>query len=638
MKRLIILISITMTSNIGKGQIPNILWESSFGGTDWDQGNCVIQTPDDGFLVSGYTYSNDFDVLSTNGLADFWVIKLNSFGLLEWSKNYGGSGTDICYSISNCPDGYILAGGTNSIDEDVTESFGSFDYWVIKINLDGDIEWQKSYGGTEYDMAHDVLPTNDGGFILTGESKSIDGNITGHHGGSTSDFWVVKLDSIGSIVWERSLGNDDNGHGNALIQTVDGGYITVGPEIAPGQLEDFRIYKLTSAGDILWGLSFGGTDTDIPYDVLELSSHNIQLCGLTFSDDGDIDGFHGGCDTWIIQLDSLGSLQWQKTLGGDNFEAGYSLVEDNNQGAVVAGISESNNGDLTENYGFEDFWILKIDTIGNLVWQRNFGGSNFDEIFSISSLLGSVFVVAGHSRSSDIDVELNMGDFDVWVAKINVCDTKYYFDSDGDGFGNSEADSVSCEIPLGYVLDSTDCNDSDYSVNPGLLDLCNTIDDNCNALVDEDASSLTWYLDFDEDNYGNLFIDSISCFHPINFVADSTDCNDLDPNIYPGAIEILNGLDDDCDSQSDEGLTITENHADNISIYPNPSNGTVTIELSSPQAINMELRTLDGKLVNTILNVTEDKYTIDLSNEASGIYLLYIECREWTQTFPLVKE
>ena len=555
MKTWIFLISIFIYLSNSFSQIPEIVWESNFGGSDWDQGNCILQTIDGGFIVSGYTYSDDLDVQSNNGVADFWVTKISSLGILEWSKNYGGSGTDLCYKIANCGDGYILAGGTNSTDIDITINHGNFDYWLVKIDLDGNMLWQNCYGGSEYDMAHDVYITEDGGIIITGESKSSDGNITGHHGGTNSDFWVLKTDSIGTIEWEKSLGTEDNGHGTAIIQTNDEGYIAIGPQIAPGRLEDFLIYKLNSAGDILWEANYGGTDSDIPIDIIELSSQKIQLCGLTFSNDGDVDGFHGGCDTWILEIDSVGELVWNKALGGDNFEAGYTLIEANNEGTIIAGIAESNNGDLAENYGYEDFWLLKIDTEGNLVWQRNFGGSDYDEIFSLTSLEDSSLIVSGHTRSNDIDVEFNNGNFDYWIVKIKVCEKIYFLDSDGDGYGDSEQDTISCDMPFGYIT-------------------------------------------------------------------DSTDCNDLNPDIYPGAPELLNGLDDDCDGQSDEGLSIINNKVFQLFIHPIPATDHIIIDYNTSTPTTLNIYTSSGAIIYH--NALWTGEAIDISNFPPAMYYLQL--------------
>ncbi|MBK7269834.1 MAG: hypothetical protein IPI07_10085 [Flavobacteriales bacterium] len=213
----------------------SLLWEKSLGGNWEDQATAVRQTADNGFIVAGFTASaNNGDVTGFHGGYDYWVVKLSSTGNLEWQKCLGGTSTygDKAYDIKQTTDGgYVVAGSTMSTDGDVTGHHGTLnndDYWVVKLSPAGDLEWQKALGGSDDDVARSVDQTADGGFIVAGNSESLDGDVTGHHStASNTDYWVVKLSSFGTIEWERSLG----GTGTIMRcvqQTTDGGYIVAG--------------------------------------------------------------------------------------------------------------------------------------------------------------------------------------------------------------------------------------------------------------------------------------------------------------------------------------------------------------------------------------------------------------------------
>src|SRR5690606_35891479 len=154
----------------------------------------------------------------------FWVVKLNSVGNITWQKSLGGSDLDIGRSIQQTSDGgYIVAGNSRSTDGDVTGNHGEYDYWVVKLNASGNIEWQKSYGGSSNDAAYSIQQTDDDGFIVVGNSNSNDGDVSGNNG--DWDYWVVKLNENGNIIWEKSFGGTFIDVPHKIQQTIDGGYL-----------------------------------------------------------------------------------------------------------------------------------------------------------------------------------------------------------------------------------------------------------------------------------------------------------------------------------------------------------------------------------------------------------------------------
>ncbi|MBP9881009.1 MAG: T9SS type A sorting domain-containing protein [Chitinophagales bacterium] len=533
-----------------------MIWQQNFGGTALDQPRAIIVDADGGLLIAGYSDSEDNDVTANYGQYDFWLLKIDSFGEKIWERSYGGSEYDQCYDILSTQDGgFIMCGTSRSEDGDVTENYGNNDVWIMKINNAGEIEWQKNYGGENFDKAQKIIEISDG-YIFVGSTSSQTGDVTGLHGDET-DMWVVKISTEGELIWQKTIGTFGDDSGYSIIELFNGMYLAIGTFNG-----DVGIGKINSEGDLVSQFSYGGSDGEYGYSIVELLSNKILVSGTTFSNDGDIVGFHGGQDAWVFTIDSVGTLIWSKCYGGSDFETAHKIKKSITGNYIFSGIAESENGDLTENNGSEDIWIVELDTMGNIISQNTYGGSDYDEAFSFLELPDSSLVIPGNSRSDDFDVIDNYGDFDFWVFKLAYCKTRYFIDFDGDGFGDILNDSIACNLPTGYVSDSTDCNDTNELIFPTGLDICNSIDDNCNGIIDEDATFTTWYLDSDVDGFGDMLNDSLSCFELEGFVVDNTDCNDLNNEINPASIEICNDIDDNCNFVIDEGLTINTFYID----------------------------------------------------------------------------
>jgi hypothetical protein len=206
---------------------PEIIWQKILGGSSDDYAFSIQQTPDGGYIVAGYTESNDGDVKGNHENGDFWIVKLDKDGNIEWQKTLGGSNWDWAFSVQQTPDGgYIVAGFTWSNDGDVSGNHGSLDAWIVKLDKDGNIEWQKTLGGSGNDWATSVQQTTDGGYIVAGGTYSTDGVIRGNHG--SLDAWVVKLDGNGNMQWQKALGGSGSDSAWSVQQTTDGGYIVAG--------------------------------------------------------------------------------------------------------------------------------------------------------------------------------------------------------------------------------------------------------------------------------------------------------------------------------------------------------------------------------------------------------------------------
>lgn len=410
-----------------QSQAPSIEWQKCFGRKGRDIASSIQQTIDGGYIITGYSESDSSNVKGNHDDDNCWIVKLSSFGSIEWQKSFGGSGSDYAESLQQTTDsGYIIAGRSDSNSGDITGNHGLFDYWIIKLSSDGSAQWQKSLGGSLGDGASSIQQTNDGGYIVAGDATSNDGDVSGNHG--YQDYWVVKLTKYGSVEWQKSLGGSGQDHARSIQKTSDGGYIVVGDsESNDGDvtgnhdMADSWIVKLTSDGSIEWQKSLGGSDYDYATSIQKTSDGGYIVACCAGSSDGDVTGNHGSSDSWILKLASDGSTQWQKCFGGSFDDTANSIQQTNDGGYIVAGISYSNNGDITESHGDGgDYWILKLSSIGTIEWQKCLGGSGTDWATSIQQTSDGGYIVAGWSNSNDGDVTGNHGNYDYWVVKLKA--------------------------------------------------------------------------------------------------------------------------------------------------------------------------------------------------------------------------
>jgi hypothetical protein len=411
---------------IGEVQAPDIEWERSYGGSGTDWPHAIQQTKDGGYIVAGGSDSKDGDVIGNHGSNDFWVVKLDHIGDIVWQRSLGGSESDVAYSIQQTSDeGYILAGHSSSSDGDVTQNRGSLDGWVVKLDSNGEIEWQKTYGGSKREWIFDIFQTTDKGYVFVGDTYSNDGDISGHHSVFASDCWVVKLDSNGAIEWQRLLGGKGDDGGGTIRQTKDGGYIVAarsgssdGDVLKKLGAQDLWIIKLNPNGGIAWQKIYGGPRDDQAMSIQQTTDNGYIVGGHSASSNGDVSSNNGIFDYWIIKLDIEGNIVWQRSFGGKSMEMLASAQQTEDEGYIIAGQSHSNDGDVTGNHGGSDYWAVKLNAEGDLVWQKSLGGSRFDRANSIQQTSDGGYIIVGDSLSKDGDVSRNHGREDFWIVKL----------------------------------------------------------------------------------------------------------------------------------------------------------------------------------------------------------------------------
>jgi hypothetical protein len=409
------------------GEINNV---QTFGGSKNDALNSIINTTDGGYAVLGYTQSNDFDIVGkTNESFDFWLMKFSSENELEWNKTFGGSDDDRGVDIIAANDGgFAIFGYASSTDLDVTQNAGSQDFWMLKISNDGSISWQKSFGYAGSDKGVSLIKTSDNGFLLTGV---LDVSASGGEGNSKSaqrhaggDIWAIKLSDNGNLEWSKYFGGSFTDTPFGVVETTNNNFIIA----ASSDSEDFNIsnnigtydfwiLKISSAGLLIWEKSFGGTEIDEPRAITTTNDGNFIVVGDTRSSDTNVSINNGAADLWMIKIATDGSLIWEKTIGGTSFDVARSISNTQDNGFVIAGSSRSSNADFT-NQGQNDAWVLKVDSVGEIEWQKIIGGSEIDFLYDAVELNNKTIIAVGESSSANADITENKGFSDALIIKI----------------------------------------------------------------------------------------------------------------------------------------------------------------------------------------------------------------------------
>lgn len=479
MKKVLFFIYAIIITQLLTAQAPAIEWQNTIGGNDYEYLYAVEQTTDGGYILGGESRSElngdktEVNVGSTSS-CDFWVVKISLTGSIEWQNTIGGTGQDHLYSIKQTSDGgYILGGNsTSGINGDKTEAYfgGSFygDYWVIKLNSAGIIEWQNTIGGPDEDKLKSIIQTNDGGYLLGGFSESGVGGDKTEPSNGLDDFWIIKLNSAGSIEWQNTIGGSGDDQVSVVLQNNDGNFIAAGHSISGISGDktegvvggtvyaDYWILELNNAGDLIWQKTIGGSSTDRLKSIKQTLDGGYIMGGYSTSSisPNKSESNYGYGDYWIIKLNVLREIEWENTIGGTDIEELSELEQTTDGGYILAGSSESPIGfDKTEmNFGptnhADDYWIVKLDAAGTVMWDNTIGGNKSDYLHAIAETEDGGFILAGNSESyaSGDKTENTVGGgleiTDYWVVKIE---------------GN-------CMVAP---------------------EICNSLDDNCNGLIDD---------------------------------------------------------------------------------------------------------------------------------------------------------
>ena len=384
------------------------------GGGNWDIITASALCSDGNVVMAGYTSSHDGDVEpGTKGDYDYWIVKADTSGKLLWKKTYGGTGDDYATCIKAAPNGgYLVGGRTESNDFDVTYNRGFSDAWLIRLDEQGNRLWQKTYGGHEYDYISAMTVQADGSCLLAGYTNSDNDDIPGNSG--SIDGWLLKVDAAGSTIWSKTYGGIA---GDLLFDVVatKGGFIAVGGS-GSKEVQDYDVWalKVDAAGNKLWSKSYGGTMDELAAHVIALSDGGFLLAATTTSEDGDVQQHIGETDGWLLKTDANGNLGWNKIIGGLKDENEVSLIARKNGGFLFSMTTSSIDGDMAPHKGKEDYWLAAFNNEGTVIWKKTLGGMNEEHQPVLLSLPDSHYLLCGSTSSEDGDMGPGHGGIDAW--------------------------------------------------------------------------------------------------------------------------------------------------------------------------------------------------------------------------------
>jgi hypothetical protein len=359
-------------------QAPDTLWTRTYGGTDLEWGSSISQTSDGGYIIAGNTES--FGA----GMEDYYLLKINSNGDTIWTKTYGGTGSDYGAAVLQASDqGFVMTGWTYSF------GMGESDVWLVKTDTIGNIEWTKTYGGTEHEMAHSMQKTYDNCYVITGASGEW----------FSRDVYLIKIDTLGDTLWTRRYGGTGIDIARFVQQNSDSGYIIVGSSESFGAgSSDLYLLRTNQLGDTLWTRTFGSADYDIGTAVMQTSEGGFLAAGFAETPTGYT-------DIYLVKIDENGDSIWTKSYGAQYYDFCNAIISLNNDEFVIAGGSELSNPP------WGDFYLAKIDSIGNVIWENTYGGDSIDEAFAVQATFDGGYILVGYTES------FGGGSYDIYVVK-----------------------------------------------------------------------------------------------------------------------------------------------------------------------------------------------------------------------------
>lgn len=434
---------------------PHIRWQASFGSDGQEEATRIVQLTDGGFVIGGSSYEWSADPGNKTapgyGGYDFYIVRLDSHGQKLWDRSFGSPASEYLSTVEQTLDGGFLLAGTSYANS-------SGDFYVVRVDEQGTKLWERFFGGSTFDLLKAAKQTADGGFILGGTSRS--------QFFASSDFWVVRLDTNGNKLWDAFFGGDRDDSLSDLQIAADGGFFLAGQSLSPVSgsrtapfygNSDYWLLRLDASGNKLWDRAYGGSEADQEPSLLIAPNGDLLLAGYSRSGiDGNktVDTF-GFDDFWVLRLDAAGEILWQRSYGGDYVEFLRDASPVGTNGFVLCGTSSSppSGSKISRLFRYEDGWAIRIDADGNQLWDASFGTTGFDRADSVIptadggyAVLGTAELTNGNKTSSSFGVR------DLWVIRLNPENPT---DCDDDGVPNAQ--DLCNGTPFGAVVNSNGC-------------------------------------------------------------------------------------------------------------------------------------------------------------------------------------
>jgi hypothetical protein len=499
-------------------------------------------------------------------------------GQVTFQETIGGIRQEIGYCIQQTADGgYIIAGQTQSYGA------GNTDVYFIKISPSGNILWTKTFGGASYDIARSIHQTSDGGFVITGYTMS--------YGAGSQDVFLIRTDANGNTLWTKTYGGADYDVGFSVQQTTDGGYIIAGQTHSFGAgEEDVYLLKTDSNGNLLWSRTFGGIYNDYAQSVEQTNDGGYILCGRTYS--------FGGWDGFLIKTDYDGDSLWTKTYGGVDFDAGYSASQTTDGGYILIGYT------VSFGVGYQDVYLIKTDTTGNVIWSKAYGLPFYDAGISGRQTTDGGYIIAGWTESFAGD------DPDIYLLKTDSVGGLIWSETLG-GINRDASWCVQQTSDGGYVMVG-------YSDSFG-------IDSNEVYVIKTDSLGNSGCNQIENGTLSTKAFTQV--LSPLMTVTSPSTI------VYAAAMIVGSGGINNTHCTTVGIQSAITNPQTELSIYPNPFTHTLTIQSHSAGKKEIILFDVTGK---EILRQQSAEAEIKLNTEeiAEGFYLLKVE----EENFKVIKE